>query len=407
MKINCSQTDFKTNLSLVSRAVPSRLPSHPILANVLLIADADKNKVDLIGFDLSLGIRTSFPAQVEESGSITLPAKLLNDIVTRLPEVEITLSYEEEELEDNPLVNIISLVGKFQLRGMKSDDFPELPVVDNEQPLTLNVSSLSDGLQSSVFAASNDESKQVLTGIHLTRNSDTLEFAATDGHRIVVVQTDDDNEETQTAEETENDNVDNQEAEVIDNNLDAENFEVTIPARALRELEQILKTAKKNESISLYVGEGQVVFQLGEQNLTSRKLDGGYPNYNQLIPREFSRIVILERKRLISTLERVSVLANQNPNNNLVRFSLNNTEEQVTLSVEAQELGSAKESLPAQITGEDLEIGFNIKYLMEGLKVMSSNDIKMQFNEPNQPIIINPLGKLKMTYLLMPVRLGE
>lgn len=408
MKINCSQVDLKTNLSLVSRAVPSR-PTHPILGNVLLVADEEKNKVYLTGFDLSLGIRTSFPAQIDEGGSITLPAKLLNDIVTRLPEGEISLSYDEDELEDNPLVSILCLSGKFQLRGMNGEDFPELPTVENADALMLQIHALSDGLQGSIFAASSDETKQVLTGIHLTRNHNTLEFAATDGHRLSVVETQDEketeegeeSEESETVEETEDTSTDTEIAE----DIEGRNFEITIPARALRELEQILKMAKENESIALYVEEGQVVFELGEQHLTSRKLEGAYPNYNQLIPSQFSRDMVVERKRLISSLERVAVLADQK--NNLVKFTLNKAQDEVTLSVEAKELGSAKESIPAQITGEDLEIGFNIKYLMDGLKAIPANDIKMKFNEATQPIIINPLSGLKMTYLLMPVQLKD
>ena len=401
MKITCSQSDLKTNLSLVSRAVPSR-PTHPILGNVLLVADADKNKINLTAFDLSLGIRTSFPAQINEGGSVTLPAKLFNDIVTRLPSGEITLTYDQDEMEDNPLVTILCLCGKFQLRGMKGEDFPELPTVENQQPLMLQISSLSNGLQGSVFAASSDETKQVLTGIHLTRNHNSLEFAATDGHRLAVVQTEE--EEDSENEETTGDN-NKIETETSEKSQGDRNFEITIPARALRELEQILKMAKENESIALYVDEGQVIFELGEQHLTSRKLEGGYPNYNQLIPNQFSRTMVLERKTLINSLERVAVLADQK--NNLVKFTLDNIEEQVTLSVEAKELGSAKESIPAQITGENLEIGFNIKYLMDGLKALPSNDIKMQFNEANQPIVINPLGGLKMIYLLMPVQIRD
>lgn len=401
MKITCSQSDLKTNLSLVSRAVPSR-PTHPILGNVLLVADADKNKINLTAFDLSLGIRTSFPAQINEGGSVTLPAKLFNDIVTRLPSGEITLTYDQDEMEDNPLVTIFCLCGKFQLRGMKGEDFPELPTVENQQPLMLQISSLSNGLQGSVFAASSDETKQVLTGIHLTRNHNSLEFAATDGHRLAVVQTEE--EEDSENEETTGDN-NKIETETSEKSQGDRNFEITIPARALRELEQILKMAKENESIALYVDEGQVIFELGEQHLTSRKLEGGYPNYNQLIPNQFSRTMVLERKTLINSLERVAVLADQK--NNLVKFTLDNIEEQVTLSVEAKELGSAKESIPAQITGENLEIGFNIKYLMDGLKALPSNDIKMQFNEANQPIVINPLGGLKMIYLLMPVQIRD
>lgn len=393
MKIVCSQVDLKNNLSLVSRAVPTR-PTHPILANILLVADKAKNRVTLTGFDLSLGMRTSFCCEVEEGGMITLPSKFLNDIITRLPEGEVSLSYDEEELEENPLVAIDSLSGKFQLRGVKGDEFPELPTIEKEEAFLLPVVSLVEGLKGSLFSASSDETKQVLTGVHLTRDLDTLEFAATDGHRLAVVKTSEEKKEIEEGEEV---------AEILVS--EEQNFTVTIPARALRELEKILSLAKENESVALYVDQGQVVFELGDQHLTSRKLEGAYPNYNQLIPKNFERTMIVERKRVIESLERVSVFADQK--NNLVKFNLDPDNNQVTLSVEAKELGNAKEAIAAEITGDAFEIGFNIRYLMDGLKALSANDIKFQFNGATQPVITIPLSGLQMTYLIMPVQIRD
>ena len=388
MKIVCSQLELKNNLSLISRAVPSR-PTHPILANVLLVADEDKNQVTLTGFDLSLGMRSTFSAEVEEGGVITLPAKLFNDIVTRLPEGQIVLDSEEVELDDNPLVTLNSLSGKFQLRGVKADEYPELPAVEKEEAFFLGIPALSEGLKGSLFAASSDETKQILTGIHLTRQLDTLEFAATDGHRLAVVKTSEQKEE----EDSENPITEEQ------------NFTVTIPARALRELEKIMAMGKEEDDVALYVDEGQVVFELGCQHLTSRKLDGAYPNYNQLIPQNFERSMVIDRKSLIDSLERVSVLTDQK--NNLVKFNLDAEKKQATVSVEAKELGNAKESIEAEITGDDFEIGFNIRYLMDGLKALSANDIKFQFNGTTQPVIATPLSGVQMTYLIMPVQIRD
>jgi len=249
VKIICSQSELKNNLSLVSRAVPGR-PTHPILANVLLVADSEKNTVTLTGFDLSLGMRTSFAAEVEEEGSITIPAKLFNDIVSGLPEGEITVSFDSDDVDDNPLVAIASMYGKFQLRGVSADEFPELPAVEKEEALMLPVTALSEGLKGSLFAASGDDAKQILTGIHLTRNLDTLEFAATDGHRLAVVKTTDDKEVSEDGEETTDEDISISEEQ---------NFTMTIPARALRELERILTMAKEEDNVALYVDDGQVV----------------------------------------------------------------------------------------------------------------------------------------------------
>ncbi|MEM8778081.1 MAG: DNA polymerase III subunit beta [Cyanobacteria bacterium P01_G01_bin.49] len=389
MKFVCSQSDLNSNLSLVSRAIPSR-PTHPILANVLVVADQEKKRVSLTAFDLSLGIKTSFSADVIEEGTITLPAKLLNEIVSRLSEGEITLVAEETE-EENQLVTLKSASGQFQVRAMSADEFPPLPTVEDKEPLQLPIVMLTQGLKGALFAASSDETKQVLTGVHLAGTQDSLEFAATDGHRLSVVET------------TLQFNEDDQGEEQTSQMPNLEGFAVTIPARALRELERMIAGGNESEAIALMIDEAQVVFELGKQRLTVRKLDGAYPNYQMLIPKQFTRTISLERKRLLSSLERVAVLADQK--NNLVKCTFSCEAAEVSLSVDTQDLGNAKESMPAEITGESGEIAFNVKYLMDGLKALPATEIKIQLNEGNQPVIFSPLGGLKMTYLVMPVQI--
>ncbi|PLZ12789.1 DNA polymerase III subunit beta [Fischerella thermalis] len=386
MKLVCTQSDLSTHLSLTSRAVPSR-PTHPVLANVLLQADAETNQVSLTAFDLSLGIRTSFSAEVVQSGAIAVPAKLLNDIVSRLPEGEITLDDESSATDNLPDYNglIVTLTpksGRYQVRAMGGEEFPELPVIENAQPMQFSVSTLIEGLRGSLFATSADETKQVLTGVHLTIKQDTLEFAATDGHRLAVVETTNESPDTNSED----------------------GLEVTVPARALRELERMLAhSSESEEPVALYFDQGQVVFEFGNQRLTSRTLEGQYPAYHLLIPKQFQTELTLERKQFLSSLERIAVLADQK--NNLVKVSLNGDAQEITLSVESQDVGSAMEIMPAQISGEDIDIAFNIKYLMEGLKALPASSILMQMNTNLTPVIFTPLSGLKMTYLAMPVQL--
>jgi DNA polymerase-3 subunit beta len=386
MKLVCTQSDLSTHLSLTSRAVPSR-PTHPVLANVLLQADAETNQVSLTAFDLSLGIRTSFSAEVVQSGAIAVPAKLLNDIVSRLPEGDITLDDESSATDNLPDYNglIVTLTpksGRYQVRAMGGEEFPELPVIENAQPMQFSVSTLIEGLRGSLFATSADETKQVLTGVHLTIKQDTLEFAATDGHRLAVVETTNESPDTNSED----------------------GLEVTVPARALRELERMLAhSSESEEPVALYFDQGQVVFEFGNQRLTSRTLEGQYPAYHLLIPKQFQRELTLERKQFLSSLERIAVLADQK--NNLVKVSLNGDAQEITLSVESQDVGSAMETMPAQISGEDIDIAFNIKYLMEGLKALPASSVLMQMNTNLTPVIFTPLGGLKMTYLAMPVQL--
>ena len=389
MKIVCSSQDLKNNLSLVSRAVPSRAEP-AVLANVLMVATEATQKVSMVAFDGSMGIKTSFNAEVIEEGSITLPAKLFNDIVTRLPEMEVTL--DVGDVEENFVATISSVGGEFKLTGIDAEEFPELPAVEGEQKMELPIALLNEGLGGCLFAASTELSKQVLTGVHLKtkalaqgNNTDILEFAATDSHRLAVVATDLNREDSESESE-----------------IALPEFSVTIPAKALRELERIVGDASATERVKVSFDDVVMIFELGDRLLTSAKIPGDYPAYGQLIPQNFAREMIVNRKRLLSSLELVAVLAQKN---NLVKFSLSNDLGELTVSADAQDIGNAKQSLPAEIIGEDIEIAFNIKYLMDGLKALPAEEIKMQLNEGHQPVIFSPLGGLDMTYLVMPVQL--
>lgn len=375
MKLVCAQTHLNSHLSLVSRAVSSR-PTHPILANVLLKADVATQRVILSAFDLSLGIQTSFPAQVETGGVLTLPAKLLNDIVSRLADGEITI---ESDADSNHVTTITSASGRYQVRGMGAEEFPELPKIEEGEQTQLAADRLVDGLRGSLFAASADETKQVLTGVHVSMQPDGLEFAATDGHRLAVVKT-------------------------IEEDAPAEaepQLDVTVPAKALQELMKMLDRQNGN-AINVQFDQGQVVFEWTDQRLTSRLLEGQYPNYRQLVPRQFTHQMTVDRRSFLSALERISVLADQK--NNIVKVLLDQTNQQLTLSVDAQDVGSGREAVPAQISGEGMEIAFNVRYLLDGLKAINTAEVQMQLNTATSPVILSPLGNLKMTYLVMPVQ---
>jgi len=387
MKLVCAQTQLSTNLSLVSRAVSAR-PSHPVLANVLLIADEENQQIKLSAFDLSLGIQTSFPAQVEAGGKLTLPARLFTDIVSRLPDGDITLSTDDES-EDEPtyLTTITCASGRYQVRGMGAEEFPALPDVEDGETIQLSAIALTEGLRNSLFSASPDETKQILTGVHLTLNESGLEFAATDGHRLAVV-------ETITPDDAEK--------PAKKKSADPQELDVTIPAKALQELTKMLDRQAES-SVAVKLDRGQAVFEWVDQRLTTRLLEGQYPNYRQLIPKQFGYQATVERRAFLSAVERIAVLADQK--NNIVKLTLNNNKGTLALSVDAPDVGSGEETIPAQITGEDLIIAFNVKYLLDGLKTLNTGEIQMQFNTPTSPAIFTPLGGLKMTYLVMPVQI--
>jgi DNA polymerase-3 subunit beta len=369
MKFVCAQSELNSQLSSVSRAVPSR-PSRPVLGNILATANAETQSVRLVGFDEVLGIESRFDAQVEESGRLTLPAKLLGDIVSRLPGEDITIAAEDDEMT----VTLTSTSGRYQVRGLSAEDYPALPTVEAGEVIELPAEALLEGLRGSLFASSTDETKQVLTGVHLMTEPEVLEFAATDGHRLAVVQT---NDESGAAGE------------------DTASMNVTVPAKALRELERMLQGYASNEPVTVRLDETQVLFDLGSQKLTTRLLEGQYPNYRQLLPKQFARQVTLNRRDLVSSLERIAVLAGQK--NDIIKMSLKSADQLVSLSAEAQEVGSGQEDLQAQISGDDLDIAFNVRYLLDGLKAFDSNEVQLQCNAATSPAVLLPLGEIKMT----------
>jgi DNA polymerase-3 subunit beta len=367
-----------------------------VLANVLLVAHADNQQVSLTGFDLSLGVQTSFPAQIEDDGTVTLPARLLSDIVSRLPDGDITLETDEEDFS----VTLVCATGRYKVRGMSAENYPELPKVEEGDATTLSVEMLTDGLRGSLFAASGDETKQVLTGVHILAEADELEFAATDGHRLAVVKAVEQDSDD-TAEE------DGKKATKSAKKKDASTsttseFAVTVPGKALRELERMLQI-RQAENVALRFDQGQLIFEWEHQRLTSRLLEGQYPNYRQLVPKQFSRQMTVERRLFIGALERIAVLADQR--NSIVKLSLDTDNQEVVISVDAQDVGSGQESVPAQISGDSLEIAFNVKYLLEGLKVFNTSEVQLQCNTATSPAILVPLGGMKMTYLIMPVQI--
>ena len=382
MEIICNQNEFNYAIQLVSKAVASR-PTHPILANLLVTADQVTNKISLTGFDLNLGIQTSFDANVKKSGAITVPSKLLSEIVNKLPN-ETPVSLDVDESSDNILIK--SDRGSFNIKGIPSDDYPNLPFVESGTSLNIDPSSFLKALKLTIFASSSDDSKQLLTGVNFTFNLKYLESAATDGHRLAVVLVD------------KKDNFDEKEDLVSDE----ENLSVTIPTRSLREIEKLVSLKTSENSINLFYDKGQVVFISSNQIITTRTLEGSYPNYSQLIPENFTKLFTFKTKKIIESLERIAVLADQQ--SSVVKIKLEE-KDLALVSADAQDIGNASELVPVSYDFDKFEIAFNVRYLLEGLKVISSETVIFKCNLPTTPAVLVPEDNFNsFTYLVMPVQ---
>ncbi len=384
MKLLCSQSELNTALQLVSRAVASR-PTHPVLANVLLTADEGTGRISLTGFDLNLGIQTSFSASVEKSGAITLPARLFGEIVSKLAvDTPISLVFDQSTEQ----IELISKSGSYQMKGMSADEFPELPLVESGTTFKVKANALVQALRGTLFASSSDDAKQLLTGVHLSFEGNDLKGAATDGHRLAVLN-------VEKALESE--------IKLEDPISSVNSFSVTLPARSLREVERLVSSWKSDDLVSLFCDRGQVVFLAEDQVITSRTLEGVYPNYNQLIPESFSKSIYIERKIFISALERIAVLADQH--NNVVKISINDNSQELNITADAQDVGSGSESIQVEFEGESIQIAFNVRYILEGLKAIESNKIKLCCNASTTPAVFLPIDNNGFTYLVMPVQI--
>jgi DNA polymerase-3 subunit beta len=274
-------------------------------------------------------------------------------------------------------VTITSLSSACELRAADPSEYPDIPSPVGE-PLRLDPEAISRAIRSTVFAASADESKQILIGVHLQLDDAGLECAATDGHRLAVLRVGDDGA------------------------AGAEKFAVTIPARSCRELERLLGN-HPGTPLTLCRQGGQLMAICGDQVLTSRSLDGTYPNYRQLIPPSFSRSLTFDRRAFAQSLERAAVLADQQEN--VVKLSSDPEAGTVTILADAQDVGRGSESLPAVAEGEPIEIAFNVRYLLDGLKAMTADRVLLRCNAPTTPAVLSPVGDLEsFTYLVMPIQ---
>ena len=384
MKLSCSQSELNIALQLVSRAVSSR-PTHPVLANVLLAADEVTGKLRLTGFDLNLGIQTSISASIESSGAITLPAKLFGEIISKLSnDSPIILTSDETSQQ----VELTSKSGTYQVRGMLADDFPDLPLVESSTSLKLNPLLLSSAIKSTLFASSTDDSKQLLTGVNLTFDGYGIESAATDGHRLAVLNLN--NILSETKEKNTSNNFDK--------------FSITLPSKSLREVEKFLSSCDITQPIDFFIDKNQVVFVSLDEIITIRALEGTYPNYSQLLPDTFSNILEFDRKQFIASLERIAVIADQH--NNVIKIATDSSSKLIKITTDAQDIGTGSESLPTSFKGESFQIAFNVRYLLDGLKVIDSNLIKLCCNAPTTPAVFSPINSdLDFIYLVMPIQI--
>src|ERR687886_684942 len=346
IKVVCGRDELAQKLGIVARAVSTRA-SVQILSGVLLRAEA--GRLHLAATDMELSLRSSLEAQVDGEGAVVVPGRLLVDLVRLLPAEDVTFEHRADE----GVVRVTCGSSSASLHTYAAEDFPRLPDLDTVGTFTVDRESLLDTVGRVARSASRDESRPVLTGILVRFEGGKLVMAATDSYRMSVKET------------------------AIEGSVPE--FEAIIPARALAELGRVAQSA---ESVELGIHENQVVFVADDAWLTSRRIDGQFPNYKQLFPEAFEHEVTVPRAELADVVRRVGVMAQRN---SPLRFRF--AEGEVTVLAQTQDVGEARESLPVQFNGDPMEIGFNAEFLREGIESISEDEVTIKLISPLRPAV--------------------
>src|SRR5579862_2478782 len=370
MEFSVKKFDLLEELNL-TQGVVERKTTIPILSH--LLCEAKGNSITITATDLELSIRTTCEAKVKKEGAGTIPAKKLLELVRLLPDGEIKF-----KLLENHWMQITSDRKTYKLVGMSKENFPALPAFPHAL-VKIPAKLIADVIAKTTFAISLEESRYTLNGALLVLKPGSLSMVATDGHRLAMVETDHKFE-----------------------GFGAET-RVLIPKKAMTEVQRLAAEAGDDGEVSFGQDESHLFFQFGRRLLTSRKLTGQFPNYEAVLPREVTKVVVLERAELQDALRRVSQLADSR--SHAVKFML--AKEGLEISASSPEYGEAKEAIEKEYNGEPIAIGFNAQYLLDFLGAVSDGPINFELKDEQSAGQLRPLADeaTRYRYVVMPMRI--
>ncbi|MFH0912377.1 MAG: DNA polymerase III subunit beta [Patescibacteria group bacterium] len=361
MRISVLVEKFKKGLNSVDRIVASK-NTLPILNNVLI--KTEENQVVLSATDLEIGVNYYLGGKIEEIGSITVPGRVLSNFVSSLSEEKISLQ------TTNGVLFAQTEKSEANINGMPADDFPIIPKVVGRDILEIGGNVLKSAINQVVFSASYDESRPVLTGVYFIINQGTLKLVATDSYRL---------------------------AEKTISLPSAQEATFIVPAKTIHELYRILTGLEK---VKIVASENQVMFLLPDMDITSRIIEGEYPNYEQIIPKSFKTKTSVATGELATTIKTASLFARENANN--VKFTFH--KDHILVEATSSQLGNFKSQIPCEVTGEENEISFNAKYLLDALNGVDSARVTLEMIGKLNPGVIRPENGSGIMYIIMPLR---
>lgn len=366
MHVVCAQPVLMKAVQLVNRAISTRT-TMPILGYVLL--ETGKNAARLTATDLELAIQADVEAEVRESGQITLPARILTDIMSNLAAASVTIRAGEESTQ----TQIVCESSEFELLGLPAGDFPVLPRVDGVVIGAIDADVMRMMISQTIFAVSTDETRPFLTGVYVVLDGQEARFVATDGGRLALRKT-------------------------LLSQAAGQKTGVIVPAKTLHELARAL--ASVEGPVQLSMAENQLVFSVPGLRVYSRLITGQFPNYQQVVPQEFKQRIRVGTERLLRAVRRAAITARDSAN--VVRVAAR--EKALTITSNTPEVGKAHEEVEVTVDGETVEAAFNARYLMDCLNNIDADELLFELTGPLSPGAIRPAHHSDYIYVLAPVR---
>lgn len=365
MKVTCEQQELNKALQAVSRATSGK-SALPVLNNVLLVAE--ENKLYLSTTNLEIGIKYWMDAKIEEEGKVTVPVKLLGQYISLLQADNVKLS-----LIDEQTIHIEAKGSDTQIKGIKSEEFPLLPDVNEEMKFSVSTVKLNEAIEQTVFASALDETRPVLAGIYFAVKNKELKIVATDSYRLAE-------KKIELKDETGEINV-------------------IIPSKTVMELGRII--SKYDESMTIKISKNQVLFELSNISLVSRLIEGNFPPYEQIIPSGFETKVKIMKEELVQTVKRVSLFSQENASN--IKVSIG--QGKLTIKAESDQVGNEIAEIPAEVNGNEMEIAFNANYVLSGLEALKSEEVLLEVNTETNPGLLRAPEKADYIYVVMPLKI--
>ncbi len=366
MRIQCAQDHLLRGVQTVGRAISPRA-SMPILGNILL--ETTKDGVKVAATDLELGIEAYVAAKVKEGGAVTLPARILTDIVSNLPESPVELVVAEGESK----AAITSESVKFEVLGLPATDFPLLPTGDGDVQVKMDAGLLRTMIRQTSFAVSTDETRPFLTGVYLVLETGSGQLVATDGGRLAL-----------------------RKAKIPGESKGK--ITAIVPSKTMAELVRALGGIEGE--ITIASQENQLIFTLPGMRFISRLISGQFPNYEQVIPKEFKQRIKVGTERLLRAVRRASITARDSAN--VVRLTA--SEGTLTISSNTPDVGKAQEDIKVEVEGDAIPVAFNAKFLLDALSNMDAPEVFFDLTGPLSPGALRPVEHTDYVYVLAPVR---